>query len=833
MTAVAVLVGSHEVAGDTWAAVPTLTWWALLPAFVLAEIVVIHVPARRSSHSHTFREFPAIVGLTLLPAPQYLTAYVLGGALALVMWSRLRGVKLAFNVAMFAVEAVLGAEVYHLVLGGTDPLAPRAWAAALAAVVLTDLVSAAAVTAAISFTDGAFDGHVLREALRSGLASTVSNACIALLVVTLLLVRPTALPLLGVVVVLLVLGYRLHVTLSRDYGQMRLLYRFVGSAGRSADLDDVVSAVLSEAALLLKASGARLLVLPSVSTDARAWTWTEDNLATEEPGTDGEGAWWEPTLRGEPVLLKAQDDAVRRGGAAGPRDGVAVPLVDDGEVRGVLMVVDRSFEQETFNATDQQVLATMAAHAAVALDKARAVERLRRVAEEREHEALHDQLTALPNRRSLRDAIETTMASGGRGALLLLDLQDFKDVNDTLGHTAGDELLRVAGRRLQEAVPGMTVARLGADEFAVLLPGLDAVAARPRAERLQDVVSRPVPLGGVEIVISSTVGIADFAGRSCTAEELLAHADVAMSAAKTGRERVQQYRPQDGEATARRLALAADLPDALRSGQLQLWFQPQAATATGQVTGFEALLRWPHPRFGMVPPPELVALAQRTGLMPAVTSFVLRQALADRRQWWLAGHELDVSVNITTGDLTTADLADRVEAALQETGTPPAALVLELTESDALVDPEQSVVVLGGLSALGVRLSIDDFGTGYSSLAYLDRLPVHEVKIDRSFVVRLEQAENPTIVKATVALGHDLGLRVVAEGVESDLTRNRVAELGCDLYQGYGLARPMPGPEVLGWLARRARYTGGDRDQWQVLADGGGFRQEPPATIRA
>ena len=266
---------------------------------------------------------------------------------------------------------------------------------------VTDLVSAAAVTAAISLTEGGFDDHVLREALRSGVAAAVVNACVALLVVTLLVVRPSALPLLGVVVVLLVLGYRLYISLARDHAQMRLLYRFVGSTGRSAELDDVVSAVLSESAHLLHASHSRLVTAPTGDGPGRSWTWAEGVLSEDVPGAaDPRRRWWEPALRGEPVLLTAQEGGLRRIDLALPRDGVAVPLVHEGEVGGVLMVFDRAFAEETFSETDQDVLETMAAHASVALDKARAVERLHVVAEERAHEALHDQLTgdAQPSR---------------------------------------------------------------------------------------------------------------------------------------------------------------------------------------------------------------------------------------------------------------------------------------------------------------------------------------------------------------------------------------------------------------------------------------------------
>ena len=520
--------------------------------------------------------------------------------------------------------------------------------------------------------------------------------------------------------------------------------------------------------------------------------------------------WWERAAAGEPVLLTAQEGGQRRIDASLPRDGVAVPLVHAGEVGGVLMVFDRGFAEETFSATDQNVLETMAAHASVALEKARAVERVRAVAEERAHEALHDQLTGMPNRRSLLAAIDATMRQGRRGVVLMLDLDDFRDVNDTLGHNAGDQLLMVTGRRLTDEVDGL-VARLGGDEFAVLLADTDVTTAHGLALRLQSVVHRPVPLGDAEIVTTTSVGVAALEG-SATAEEVLGCADVALYAAKTAGTGIEEYRAADRDATARRLALAADLPSAIRDGAIELWYQPQALARTSQVTGFEALLRWQHPRYGMVPPPEMVAVAQRTGLMPALTSYVLQGALRDRRSWWQAGHDLDVSVNITPRDLSGDELVSVVDANLRETATPPGALVLELTESDALGDPERSVAVLSELAGRGVRLSVDDFGTGYSSLAYLDQLPVHEVKIDQSFVFRLEKAEDATIVRATVALAHDLGLRVVAEGVESDVTRTLITGLGCDLFQGYGLARPMPGREVLGWLARRATLTRGVLD---------------------
>ncbi len=306
-----------------------------------------------------------------------------------------------------------------------------------------------------------------------------------------------------------------------------------------------------------------------------------------------------------------------------------------------------------------------------------------------------------------------------------------------------------------------------------------------------------------------SIGIADYGAADGDGEEVLGRADVAMHAAKAARSGVEVFRPEDGHAIARRLSFAADLPGAIERQEVQVWFQPQARLAGGDVTGFEALVRWPHAELGMVPPPEIVAVAQRTGALGALTAHVLRRALEERAAWSRRGHDLDVSVNITPRDLADPTLLGVVDQALRSTGTPPGALVLEITESDAMDDPERSVAVLRDLADRGVRLSVDDFGTGYSSLAYLDELPVHEVKIDQSFVSRLEHdAADPAIVRSTVALAHDLGLRVVAEGVENDLARAIVADLGCDLYQGYGLARPMPSQAVLGWLDLRGARIG-------------------------
>ena len=465
-----------------------------------------------------------------------------------------------------------------------------------------------------------------------------------------------------------------------------------------------------------------------------------------------------------------------------------------------MLVVNRTFEAETFSTEDLRLFETLAAHASVALGKARLVDRLQRLAAQREHEAHHDSLTGLANRRAFREAVSELHLAGSSAAVLLIDLDDFKDVNDTLGHRAGDMLLRDIGQRLSTAVDGI-VARLGGDEFAVVLPGVSETQAMELAKDMLATMAQQVQLQDVKLAVNASVGVAMLPQHGTEADELLQHADVAMYNAKGARTGVELYRSEDDRAIHRRLALAGDLPHAVREHAFEISYQPQVNATTGQVVAAEALLRWSHPLYGQIPPPEVVALAERTGTLRELTDAILEDALHQRASWVALGHDLTISVNVTARDLADADLPRMVERVLAATGTPAHALTLEITESGVMSDPARCLKVLNQLAALDVRLSVDDFGTGYSSLAYLERLPVHEVKLDRSFVQRLErEAGDGTVVRATIALAHDLGMRVVAEGIESQLAWTRVVDLGCELVQGYWIARPMPGQQLVSWL---------------------------------
>ncbi|TYP86767.1 putative bifunctional diguanylate cyclase/phosphodiesterase [Blastococcus xanthinilyticus] len=436
----------------------------------------------------------------------------------------------------------------------------------------------------------------------------------------------------------------------------------------------------------------------------------------------------------------------------------------------------------------------------------------RRAAEEElRHRAQHDALTGLLNRAALVEEIERAvteaLAGGPAAAVVLMDLDRFKEVNDTLGHDVGDILLRAVALRLADELRGDTVlARLGGDEFVLLLRGCDADEAAQVAERALRAVRRPFPLAGVTLEVDGSCGVAvDGPG----AADLLRHADVAMYAAKADHLGVAVYRTAlDADAPAQ-LSLFGELRRAIREGELLVHYQPRVAVADGRVLGVEALVRWRHPERGLVPPSEFVPLAEQTGLIHPLTEAVLDQALAACRRWRDQGLALTVGVNLSARSLLDAGLADQVAALLARHGLPPACLELEITESAAMKDPERALEVLHRLRDLGLELAVDDYGTGHASLAYLTRLPVSTLKIDRSFVQTMElDTSDRTIVRSTVDLAHSLGLRVVAEGVETRATWDELGRLGCDAAQGYWLARPLPGEELPACVAElEARLT--------------------------
>ncbi|MBD0839964.1 putative bifunctional diguanylate cyclase/phosphodiesterase [Streptomyces sp. TRM68416] len=437
------------------------------------------------------------------------------------------------------------------------------------------------------------------------------------------------------------------------------------------------------------------------------------------------------------------------------------------------------------------------------------------IARARAEEQLRDPLTGLPNRQWLLERIWTALDDaeriGARSALMLIDLDRFRSVNDTLGHLAGDRLLLQIADRLRVALPrGAEAARLGGDEFAVLLPVADSTTSATRVARnLVADLSSPLDLDGLTLVLEASAGVAVFPDHALDAEGMLRRADVAMYQAKRDRTGVEVYESKRDSNTPDRLGLLGDLRRALDAHEVQLHYQPKVRF-DGQVAGLEALVRWVHPERGKVPPDEFIAIAESSGLMPHLTEYVLETALGQVARWRAQGLHVPVAVNVSPRDVHTPGFAGSVAARLARHGVPAGSLQLEITEHVLLEDPQRAADTLAGLTGHGVKMSLDDFGTGYSSLVHLRRLPVSELKIDRSFVARLAvDTEDAEIVRCTVDLAHSLGLLVVAEGVEDDETWERLRDLGCDAVQGWLVAAAMPPEETTAWL--RARGSRG----WQ------------------
>ncbi|MBA3488771.1 MAG: EAL domain-containing protein [Longispora sp.] len=440
-----------------------------------------------------------------------------------------------------------------------------------------------------------------------------------------------------------------------------------------------------------------------------------------------------------------------------------------------------------------------------------------RLTQEHERLSLLDSLTGLANRKALRTSVECAIAAlkelpnGSRErklALIVLDLDRFKQVNDALGHSVGDQLLVEVGQRLAACVPpDVTVVRLGGDEFAVLAPKIaDQEAAQRLARTISAALAEPVRLDGMPLDVASSIGVALCPDHGADFTTLLRHADVAMYDAKTRGDTVALYVPESDHNSAARLALLGDLRRSLETpgfGEVTMYYQPQVDISTGDITGVEALLRWQHPERGLVNPEELIKVAEHSGVMRLLTYRVIEEVIAQLARWQEGGTHLRAAINVSVRDLHTTDLVDYLAERLDRYGVTADRVQLEITEGALMADPRRVLATLQRLDKLGIALSLDDFGTGYSSLQHLRRLPLSEVKIDRSFVLGMnDDPDDAAIVRSIIDLAGALGLRVVAEGVEDERTWRWLVAHGCHVAQGWFFARPMPAEELPRWIAQ-------------------------------
>ena len=760
---------------------------AVTAATVVCDATCIELRVRRQIESYTWAEIVLVVGLAVLP-PEQLVLTAVGLALGHLLTGR-SPAKVVFNSASHAVGVALAGAVVAVVGAPSweDPV--RAAVALTGAVAVFTWWNGASVSAAMALSQGLSFRSVYRRGARLRLLVAGGNLVTGLAVLELWHHHPLSLLGLPVVLVALYAGY--HAAL-RVVQERRVWRHLEVTARQISRLDE------REIAEVTVPCVAELLDADQV----------ELRLRRDGPAGPIDDVYTGNASGVVPVRAEPADGApehpgglqVRRGDSGSPGDGrqtvVVVPLSGRGRQVGSLQV--RFLARLTLSRWELELLQSFASTVAAHVSNARLYAEMREQAARNEAAALHDALTGLPNRALLRRRVEEAVGRPGEAtfALLLLDLDHFKEVNDALGHQAGDRLLCEVADRLSAGVRAAdTVCRLGGDEFAVLLP--DSSCAEGTATRMLDLLAEPMQVDGVSLAVGASVGVACYPGDARGFEELLRRADVAMYQAKAARGSYRRYSCDRDGATVERLSLVAELRAALAEGQLRVHFQPQHDLRTGRLVGAEALVRWEHPERGLLPPNEFVPVLEGSPLVRDLTRQVLDLAVAECEAWRRSGADLTVAVNLSARDLDDPDLADTVRTVLARHGLPADRLVLEITETAVLRSLDAVAEHAARLRELGVVLSIDDFGTGHSSLTILQRIAVQELKIDRSFVTNmLSNCGDATITRATVQLAQGLGLRTVAEGVEDASVLARLQDLRCDAGQGHHWSPAVPAAEL-------------------------------------
>jgi diguanylate cyclase (GGDEF)-like protein len=771
--------------------------------FFVAEQHLITFEFRRQSHSMTFAGVPLALGIMMLPVTALVAARLVGSLAALLM-HRTSAEKTVYNSAAFWLEAAVSGVLGRLVLQ-SHALDPVTLALFLCSIALVDQLMTGLVLFLIRIHGGQFTRRSALEVHAQSVVLSVVSTIFAVCLHSLVSLGATGWVLVTVLVAAAVVTYRAYAVTLRRHQSLAMVHDFVTHAAAAETLDDLAHHSLTKIRSVLRASVVELLLVEHGTSDAAAplvlHLDDEEKLSSER--VDLKAADWvrmRALHHGEPTIaVRGKDSAlVTWLDSVGLQDAIVVAVQVGADVVGTLTVGDRLTDLATFTTDDLRLLQTLTGHLAMSLHSARLLDTL-------SYEATHDSLTGLANRSSLSQAIAAL--DDRPGAVLLLDVDKFKDVNDVLGHDVGDRLLQVIAARLRAYLPEKAVvARLGGDEFAAFLPmlaGTDAAAAAEDVARgLAAQILLPVRFDDALLTPEVSIGIA--VAPAVAAQNLLRCADTAMYVAKASPGVVAVYEPGMDSGRAERLALAADMRLALESSpqQFAVYYQPQVDLGSGAIVSAEALVRWLHPQRGLLAPDRFIPLAEAAGLIGGLTTHVLTAALIECARWRRRGHEVTVAVNLSARNLADADVSAQVLAALRAARAEPEWLILEITESTVMQDPDGAVATLTELAALGIGIALDDFGTGYSSLAYLQRLPVRELKIDRSFVTGLEdRGDSATVLfRSITTLGANLGLRVVAEGIETTTQYEAVADLGCDLGQGYLMSRPLPAAEFHTWL---------------------------------
>jgi diguanylate cyclase (GGDEF)-like protein len=801
-------------------ALPHLSWWAVALGFAGAEICVVHVRFRRSAHSFSLADLPFVFGLVFATGDEFVLGALVGTGIVWGLVRRLEPVKLCFNLAQLALAASLAAGVLHLIAGDADALQPATWVGLYAASLASGALTIVLLGGAIAIAEGNLKPPMLVQMFATDALVTLINASIAIAATLVVATDPRAVPVLLVPALTVFAVYRAYISERQRHERLEFLYDANRTLSRSPEVAEALEALLARSLEAFNADVAEVLLFTGDGDPLRTTHGPGDHRVTMEP-TDHAIA---EELAG---LVDAENPVVSltppfgsphlraHMQARGIRHAMIAMLPGEERTIGTIMLANRVGLERSFGADDLRLLEALANNAAVALQYDRleqAVNKLQSLQDQLHHQAYHDPLTDLPNRTLFMERVREELTDDGQVAVLFVDVDDFKTVNDSLGHGVGDALLVSVAERLRGCVrPEDTVARLGGDEFAVMIPRVEdpLIDGRAVARRILKSFELPVEAGRELVSVHLSVGLASSNQSGGDGDELIRNADVAMYQAKSkGKARFELFEPSMAAAILRRHDFKEELAKAIEREQMIVQYQPIVALDTGRIVAAEALVRWEHPVRGLVPPAEFVPLAEETGLIVPLGRHVMREACMQARRWQDAETDADVEplrmhVNLSVAELRDPGLVDNVLACIQEAGIDPAQLVVEITESQLIA--AAGVERFHELRALGVKIALDDFGTGYSSLSYLHSLPLDTLKIAKPFIDGLTSGRRESsFVGMIVDLARTLELEVIAEGIETADQLAALRELKAGLGQGYFLGRPSAAAPR---LARAGRGT--------------------------
>jgi diguanylate cyclase (GGDEF)-like protein len=778
-------------------------WWSLAFVYLLTQALPLHVHVGSESRGLALAEIGLVLGLYLVSPGELLVAQLVGAGLALGLVRRQRPLTIAFNLAALGFAGCVALLLFHgcLLLG--DAFGPAGWVGAVLAAGANAVVFVLLLDLMAWLGSARSASEELRSFVTIAAGASFASASLAVAAIQLAELDPRALWVMVVPAAGTAIALNAYTTQRRSHGHLEFLSRSM-RAMQGAEVRSSVRDLLETARTLLSAEVAEIIlfsphsaaegalrsvVSPAEEALMQPIDLTETHLHAFRHLAAHEAATLLPRARQAHPL----DDYLAEEGL---EDAIVTALHGADRIFGMVLVANRADDAITFTHDDRRLFETFASHAAALLENDRVKSQLR-------HQAFHDSLTGFANRALFAERVRTALtqpfAGDRRPVVLFVDLDDFKTINDNLGHSAGDKLLIAVAERVRVTLrPDDVVARLGGDEFAVLLERSDRSEAEGVASRLVEELRAPFVVEGRELRVHASIGIA-FTANGNVVEDLLRNADVAMYSAKTnGKGSYAWYDPDMHVRAQRRQQLAETLEGSVEREEIEAYYQPIVALDTGRVVGLEALARWRHPVRGLVLPESFIPLAEESGFMPPIGRTVLRLA-CEQLGAWRSRHrfhqDLMVSVNLSQSELRSPNLTSDVKEILAGTGIPPDRLILEITETSAMQDPADAIDKLRELRLLGVRIALDDFGTGYSSLSQLSDVPIDMLKIAKPFVDRIES--DSTFVDTILRLAANLGVEVVAEGIETCEQAEKLRSFGCALGQGFYYAPPSE-PLVIG-----------------------------------